>query len=163
MRFYIDPGTGSMLFTILVGVLGAGIYALRNVFMKIRFALSGGGKEKANLDRIPIAIFTDGKQYWNVFKPICQEFEKRGQDVVYMTASADDPALKQGFQHVKTEFIGEGNKAYAKMNLLNADVVLSSTPSLDVYQWKRSKDVKWYAHVPHACSDITTYRMFGID
>ena len=26
---YIDPGTGSMLFTILVGVLGAGLYAAR--------------------------------------------------------------------------------------------------------------------------------------
>ncbi len=163
MRFYIDPGTGSMLFTILVGVLGASIYALRNVFMKLRFILSGGSKEKTNTNKIPIAIFTDSKRYWNVFEPICEEFERRGQDVVYMTVSPDDPALKREFKHVKCQFIGEGNRAFAKLNLLNADIVLSSTPGLDVYQWKRSKDVKWYVHIPHASSDIVIYRMFGID
>lgn len=163
MQFYIDPGTGSMLFTILIGVLGAGVYALRNTFMKLRFALSGGAKEKTNTKTIPYAIFTDDKRYWNVFEPICREFEKRGIDVVYMTASADDPALKEKFEHVKCEFIGEGNKAFAKLNMLNADIVLSSTPGLDVYQWKRSRDVKYYVHIPHASSDITVYRMFGTD
>ncbi len=163
MRFYIDPGTGSMLFTILVGVLGAAIYAMRNVLVKLRFLLSGGSKEKGNANEIPFAIFTDSKRYWNVFEPICEEFERRGQTVVYMTASPDDPALSRKFEHIKCEFIGEGNKAFAKLNLMKADVVLSSTPGLDVYQWRRSKDVKWYAHIPHAPSDITAYRMFGID
>lgn len=162
MQFYIDPGTGSMLFTILVGVLGAGIYAMRNLFVKLRFALSGG-KEKANADRIPFVIFTDSKRYWNIFRPICEEFDKRGQKLVYMTASPDDPALNEKFEHVKCEFIGEGNKAFAKLNLLNADVVLSSTPGLDVYQWKRSKGVKYYVHVLHAANDVIAYRMFGLD
>ncbi len=163
MHFYIDPGTGSMLFTILVGVLGAGIYALRNTFMKLRFVLSGGKQEKKNLNTIPYAIFTDSKRYWNVFEPICREFEKRGQKIVYMTASPDDPALNEKFEHVKCEFIGEGNKAFAKLNMLNADILISSTPGLDVYQWKRSRDVKYYVHIPHAASDITGYRMFGTD
>lgn len=163
MHFYIDPGTGSMLFTILVGVLGAGIYAMRNMIMKLRFVLSGGKQEKANTSTIPFAIFTDSKRYWNVFQPICDEFEKRGVEIVYMTASPDDPALKKDYKFVKREFIGEGNKAFAKLNMLNADVLLSSTPGLDVYQWKRSRDVKWYVHIPHAASDITVYRMFGTD
>lgn len=163
MQYYIDPGTGSMLFTILVGVLGAGIYALRNLFMKIRFALSGGASEKANEKKIPFVIFTDSKRYWNIFGPICREFDRRGQKLVYMTASPDDPALDEKFENVKCEFIGEGNKAFAKLNLLNADIVLSTTPGLDVYQWKRSKDVKWYAHVLHAANDVTAYRMFGLD
>ena len=35
MMFYIDPGTGSMLFTILIGVIGAAIYALRNSWVKL--------------------------------------------------------------------------------------------------------------------------------
>ena len=47
--------------------------------------------------------------------------------------------------------------------MLNADVVLSTTPSLDVYQWKRSKSVKYYVHILHAANDATSYRMFGID
>ena len=162
MRLYIDPGTGSMLFTILIGVLGAAFYAFRGLWVKIRFLISGGKVEKTT-ERIPIVLFTDSKRYWNLFGPICDELERRQMDAVYMTASADDPALAQRYQHVQCRFIGEGNQAFTRMNLLAADIVLTSTPGLDVYQWKRSRDVRWYVHVPHMVNDITTYRMFGTD
>ena len=161
--YYIDPGTGSMLFTILIGVLSAGIYALKNVIIKIRFYISGGKQEKANKNKIPFVIFTDDKRYWNVFKSVCDEFEKRGQALTYMTASPDDPALNTTYEHIKCEFIGEGNKAFAKLNMLNADIVLSTTPGLDVYQWKRSRDVKCYVHLLHAPNDVIAYKMFGLD
>ena len=163
IQLYIDPGTGSMLFTILVGILGAGIYAARGLVMKLRFVLSGGKAEKTDRKAVPFAIFTDSKRYWNMFGPICREFDKRGQELLYLTASPDDPALQEKFDHVRCEFAGEGNRAYARLNMLSADVLLSSTPGLDVYQWKRSKDVKWYVHIPHAVTDVTCYRMFGID
>ena len=164
MLFYIDPGTGSMLFTILIGVLGAAVFGLRNVFVKLRFILSGGKKGKSDDSRFPIVAFSDSKRYWNMFGPICDEFEKRGQEFVYFTASPDDPALEKEYSHVRCEFIGEGNRAFARLNMLRADVLLSTTPGLDVYQWKRSPDVKWYAHITHAANDsVVLYRMFGID
>ncbi len=161
---YIDPGTGSMLFTILIGILGTCVYLLRNVWVKLRFTLSGGAKEKqAEQDRIPFAVFSDSKRYWNQFEPICDEFERREQPLVYMTASPDDPALKKEYKYVKCSFIGEGNRAFAHLNFLKADILLSTTPGLEVYQWKRSRDVKWYVHIPHASNDIVLYRMFGLD
>ena len=163
MRLYIDPGTGSMLFTILISILGVLIYAFRNVLVKIRFMASGGKQKKGEQTGEPIVFFTDSKRYQAIFKPLCDEMEKRQQRALYLTASADDPLLAEKYQYVKTEFAGEGNKAFARMNFLRADVVLSSTPGLDVYQWKRSRDVKWYAHVMHAANDITGYRMFGTD
>ena len=162
MLLYIDPGTGSMLFTILIGVIGAGIYSLRMLWIKLRFKLSGGKIDASN-QSIPFAIFADDKRYWKIFEPICREMDKLGKKVVYMTASPDDPALNESFEHVKTEFIGEENKAFARLNFLNATILLSTTPGLDVYQWKRSKQVKYYVHIPHAASEITLYRMFGID
>ena len=160
---YIDPGTGSMLFTILIGVLSAGYYFLRNLLMKMKFAFSDGKVTEQDESHIPYAIFTDSKRYLTIFKPICDEMEKRGEKLVYLTAEEDDPLLKENYENVRTEFLGEGNRAYARMNMLKADVVLSTTPGLDVYQWKRSRDVKWYAHVLHAAGDVTMYRMFGID
>ena len=161
---YIDPGTGSMLFTILIGILGTCVYLLRNVWVKLRFTLTGGAKEKqAEQDRIPFAVFSDSKRYWNLFEPICDEFERREQPLVYMTASPDDPALQKEYKYIKCSFIGEGNRAFAHLNFLKADVLLSTTPGLDVYQWKRSRDVKWYVHIPHASNDIVLYRMFGLD
>lgn len=163
MLCYIDPGTGSMLFTILIGVLGAAIYALKTVWMKLRFTLSGGRDKTGKKEKTRLAIFTDSKRYWNVFEPIVAELERRGIPALYLTASPDDPALSRSFSHVKCEFIGEGNRAFARLNLLQADVLLSSTPGLDVYQWKRSRDVGFYVHIPHASNDIDCYRMFGLD
>ena len=163
MFFYIDPGTGSMLFTILIGVLSAAIYALRNCWVKLKVMISG--KQARNLDhvRTPFVFFTDSKRYWTIFKPLCDEMEKRGETVLYLTASPDDPLLHEKYEHIKTEFTGEGNRAFARMNMLQADVVLSSTPGLDVYQWKRSRGVGWYVHVLHAANGVTCYRMFGTD
>ena len=164
MRLYIDPGTGSMLFTILIGLIGTAGFLLRKVFVKMRFLLTGGAKHADKTgERMGCVIFSDSKRYWNSFEPICDEFEKRGEALTYLTASPDDPALDKHYEHVKCEFIGEGNRAFVKLNFLKADVLLATTPGLQVYQWKRSKDVKWYVHVPHAPDDITKYRMFGID
>ena len=98
-----------------------------------------------------------------MFEPICDEFEKRGINLVYMTASEDDAALEKNYQYISRQFIGNGNKAFVTMNMLKANIVLSTTPGLDVYQWKRSRDAKWYVHIIHAANDATRYRMFGLD
>lgn len=163
MKLYIDPGTGSMLFTILIGLLGVLRYLFKTWIVKIRFFLSGGRKQAVDNDEIPLVIFSDDKRYWTIFKPICEELDRRGINIVYWTASADDPALDTKLSCMKAEFIGSGNKAFAKLNFLRATILLSTTPGLDVYQWKRSRELKYYVHIPHAASDVSMYRMFGID
>ncbi len=163
MRLYIDPGTGSMLFAILIGIISAVMYLFKSWLVKLRFILHGGKRVESDTGKLGLVIFSDDKRYWNVFRPVCRELDRRGIDVTYMTASPDDPALESGLEHVHGEFIGEGNRAFAKLNFLSASVVLSTTPGLDVYQWKRSKEVGYYVHMLHAASDVTGYRMFGID
>lgn len=160
---YIDPGTGSMLFTIVIGLISTLIFAFKDKILKLKFLFSGGKVEKASKNKLPYVIFTDSKRYWNLFKPICDEFEKRQLECYYYTASPDDPALEEPYSHVKCQFIGEGNKAYAKMNMLNASICLSTTPGLDVLQWKRSKETDYYVHVFHGVDEGTGYRMFGMD
>lgn len=162
MRLYIDPGTGSMLFTVLLGIIGAAVFSLRMFFMKLRVKLSGG-KVKADAKRIPFVIFSDNKRYWNVFAPVCREMAARGKPMVYLTASEDDPALDCELEGFRAEYIGPGNHVFARLNNLNAAVVLSTTPGLEVYQWKRAPRVARYVHIPHAASDIILYRMFGLD
>ena len=152
-----------MLFTLLIGLVTTGYFFLRKVIIKLRFMLSGGSGKSADQDKLPYVIFSDHKRYWNVFKPICDEFERRGVDLHYWTASPDDPALEAPYEHVTCEFIGEGNKAFARLNMMTADIVLSTTPGLDVLQWKRSKDASWYVHTLHAVGSAAGYRMFGLD
>lgn len=163
MRLYIDPGTGSMLFAVLIGLFGALRYLLRSWLVKLRFRLSGGKSAAITAEKIPLVIFSDDKRYWSIFEPVCRELSKRGTDITYMTASEDDPALTCGYEHLHGEFIGSGNRAFAKLNFLSAAVLLSTTPGLDVYQWKRSKYVDCYIHMLHMPNEITGHRMFGTD
>ncbi len=159
---YIDPGTGSMLFTILIGLLGVFRYLFRSWFVKAKF-LFGGGGEAEHGERVPLVIFADDKRYWQIFEPICRELAARSFPVRYFTMSEDDGALQADYEGFVAEFIGSGNRAFARLNFVNAVIVLSTTPGLDVFQWKRSPEVDFYVHIPHAPSDITLYHMFGID
>jgi hypothetical protein len=160
---YIDPGTGSMLFSILIGAVATLYFLARALLIKAKVVFSGGRAAAGSGLSHPYVIYSEGKQYWNVFKPVLDEFERRRINLLYLTSQEDDPVFAGEYRFIKSEFIGEGNKAFARLNFLTADVVLMTTPGLDVYQLKRSKTAKHYAHILHAPSDATMYRMFGID
>jgi hypothetical protein len=160
---YIDPGTGSALFSILIGAAATCYFLFRALIVKLK-VMTPGGKVSAMAGTVhPYVIYSEGEQYWNVFKPVLDEFEKRNTEVLYLTSARNDPVFTFGYKFVKSEFIGEGNKAFSRLNFLAAEVVLMTTPGLDIYQLKRSKSVKHYVHILHAPSDATMYRMFGID
>ncbi len=165
LPLYIDPGTGSMLFSILIGAAATVFFLFRALLLKIKFILSGKKDGSAQVDSSykPYVIYNEGNQYWNTFKPVVEEFEAREIPLEYLTSSKTDPVFDQKYNYVKAEFIGEGNSAFAKLNMLSAGVVLMTTPGLQVYQLKRSKNVKHYSHVLHMPNDATTYRLFGLD
>jgi len=160
---YIDPGTGSALFSILIGAAATVYFLGRALVIKFKVVLSGGKTAGASSNAYPFVIYNEGKQYWNVFKPVLDEFENRKIALLYLTSAQDDPVFDTTWSFVKAEFIGEGNRAFARLNMLRAGICLMTTPGLDVYQLKRSKMVKHYAHILHAPSDATMYRLFGID
>ena len=143
MMLYIDPGTGSMLFSVLISLFALGYFGLRAAVLKLK-VLFAGKRGTVKGKRIPYVIYNEGRQYWNTFKPVVEEFEKRGIPLVYYTSDQDDPVFDTAWQYVKSEFIGSGNKAYSRLNLMEADVCLMTTPGLDVFQLKRSKGVKHY-------------------
>ena len=150
-----------MLITVLIGIAGAAVYSLRTRIMKMKMKIGGG--KVVDAESVPFAVFSDNKRYFDIFEPVLREMDKRGRDILYLTASEDDPAFDCGLEHVTAEYIGPGNRVFTRLNNLKATVVLSTTPGLDVYQWKRSPGVSYYVHIPHAASDVILYRMFGID
>lgn len=161
---YIDPGTGSMLFSILIGAAATLFFLAKALFLKLKVFLSGKkGGVTADASYKKFVIYNEGKQYWNVFKPVVDEFERRKIELTYYTSSKDDPIFGENYEFIKAEFIGEGNMAFAKLNMISAGFVLMTTPGLQVYQLKRSKRVKHYSHVLHMPNDATTYRLFGLD
>jgi len=165
LPLYIDPGTGSMLFSILIGAAATLFFLGKAAILKLKllFSAKKNGVATTDTNYKKYVVYNEGMQYWNVFKPVCDEFEKRQIELTYYTSAQNDPCFEQNYKFVKPEFIGEGNMAFVKLNMLSAGVVLMTTPGLQVYQLKRSKHVKHYAHVLHMPNDATLYRLFGID
>jgi hypothetical protein len=159
---YIDPGTGSMLFSIFIG-LAAALYFLFRTFLIKAKTLFSGRRTRLEKKHNEYVIYNENDHYWPVFAPVVEEFEARGINVLYLTSSEQDPVFEKNYAYVHPEFIGSGNRAFAALNFLEAGVCLMTTPGLDVYQLKRSKLCGHYAHILHDTGDATFYRLFGID
>ena len=138
---YIDPGTGSLLFSALFGIVGT-IFFLFKAFI-IRLKTTPFFKNK-NIEsdiskKAKIIIYGEDKRYYNVFKPIIEELINKKVPVIYYSSSEDDLIFEIKNDLLYTEFIGIGNKAYGRLNFIEADICLMTTPNLDVFQLKRSK------------------------
>jgi len=158
---YIDPGTGSALFSIIIGIAATVYFLARGLFLKLGVVLF---RKKQNADsQYKYVIYAEDKRYFPFFESILDEFEERKIELHYLTTSDDDPIFSSKYNFIKGKFIGKGNKAYAFLNFLSAEFVLSTTPHLDVFQWKRSKNVKHYCHMIHAAGGAALYHLFSLD
>ena len=158
---YIDPGTGSMLFSVVLGVSATLFYIVSSFFIKIKqFIFVKNDLYKNN---VPFVIYSEGNQYYTLFKPILDEFEKRQIFLHYYTSAENDKIFETDYKYIKTEYIGKQNKAFFKLAFLKADICLMTIPQLDVLQLKRSKFVKHYSHIFHAITSSMCYRLFSLD
>ena len=158
---YIDPGTGSALFSIAIGIVAAVYFLARGLILKLGIIFFRS--RKSHQSQYKFVIYAEDKRYWPFFELVLDEFEARQIEVLYLTTSADDPVFSSNFSYIKGKYIGQGNKAYAYLNFLSAAFVLTTTPHLDVFQWKRSKTVKHYCHLVHGAGGSLLYRIFSLD
>ena len=167
---YLDPGSGSLLLSSVVAVFASVVFFIKNLFYKLTspstllsggFSPRGGGNSTL---RDHIVFYSEGKQYYFTFKPILDALDSLKHPYTYLTSGEDDPALaREGSQSFGTfTYIGEGNKAYIKLNTLKADICVLTTPGLNVLQIKRSRGVRHYCHIVHSLTPMT-YRAFGLD
>lgn len=157
---YIDPATGSAFFSVFMGIISffiCGFYFLVDRFFLVPALF------RKKIQSVDIILYSEGKKYWRLFQPILAELDKRGIKAVFYTSSLDDGCFNQTYQHIKCQYIGEGNKAYAKLAFVRAKIVVMTTPGLNVYQLKKSKYVNRYVHIYHALADCCSYRLFGTD
>lgn len=157
---YLDPSTGSLLLSSVVALFASAIFFVKSVYYKILSVLGGGGL-KHDKNVYSLVFYSEGKQYYGVFAPILDVLDEWNQPYLFLTSDKNDPAFSR---HIKEriKFIGEGNRAYAYLNTLKADLFVLTTPGLDVLQIKKTKRIKHYSHIVHALR-VPNYRTFGID
>lgn len=161
---YLDPGTGSMLMSVIIGLVSTIYFAIRKLPSFVRstfFKVTGKSK---HIHGKHIVIYGESKNYWGTFKPLLEEFGKRNINVEYLTSSEDDPCFKADLpQSISCRYIGTGNHAFNILNFLEADVLVLTTPGIDVLQIRRSKGVKKYIHVLHSIGDAHYYKLYSFD
>lgn len=181
---YLDPGSGSLLLSSIVALFASALFFIKNLFYKIisfgtynpltsATSTTGGGQSHKNL-----VFYAEGPQYYGTFKPILDALDSLKHPYTYYTSSQNDPALKRldsnnrldssrGLESSLSKngefiYIGEGNKAYNLLNRLRADILVLTTPGLDVLHIKRNRGVAHYCHIVHSLTPMT-YRVFGVD
>ena len=163
---YIDPGTGSMLISAIIALISVGFFMLKG-FIYQKFNLGGKDSNKgANIDlskAYGLVFYSEGKQYWNVFKPLIEESSRRSIAVTYFTSDQEDPGLDCELEYVDTQYIGTGREAFYVLNRMTADMLVMTTPGLDVLEIKKNKNIKHYSHVTHATGSIADYKAYGVD
>ena len=160
---YLDPGTGSMLVSALIGRAATVFFLLKSFYYKaanLFYRLIGRSLPK---DAGAIVFYGEGRQYWNTFRPVLEALDREGTKAVYLCSDADDPGLSHFFTHVSVRHIGQGNRAFAVLNMLEADICVLTTPGLDVLQIQRSPGVKHYAHLVHSITDMAFYKIYAFD
>ncbi|MCP4298502.1 MAG: CDP-glycerol--glycerophosphate glycerophosphotransferase [Proteobacteria bacterium] len=162
---YLDPGTGSMLVSAIIGIIASLFFSLKKFYYSFssNLLLVLGMKLKGRKEPIPLVFYSEGKQYWNTFKPVILELIDDQKSCTYFTQDPDDPGLLLSSPFYSSEFIGQGNKGFLRMNFLEASVCVMTTAGLDVLQIKRSKGVGHYVHLIHAPMDIGKYKLFSFD
>ena len=162
---YLDPGTGSMLTSALVGLVASIIFFLKGLYYKGMRGVFGylGLRAKVSEGNHKLVFYSEGRQYWNTFKPVIDELVRRGERCEYLTSDEEDPGLLAASDLVSTKYIGAGSAAYTYLQFLEAEVCAMTTPGLDVLQIKRSKGVQHYVHLIHAPTDVAIYKTYAFD
>jgi len=160
---YIDPGTGSLLVSTLIGVVLSSLFALRGLFYKIISRFTGNARHLNNDFSGRLVFFTEGQRYWNVFEPVVKALIEKEQPFVYITADENDEGLKLNNGLCEAHYIGGMKQAIVILNRLKARVCVMTTPQLDIVSLRRSKDVSHYCFLPHSPVDIHYYKKYAFD
>ncbi len=162
IAFYLDPGTGSALVSSVIALAAVGFYMLKGfIYRKFRI----GSSAKVTLDpsvEYGLVFYSEGRQYWNTFKPIIEELSRRGIEATYFSSDEADPGLSADLPSISVQYIGNTRETYYFLNNLKARMVVMTTPGLDVLQIKRSKDVRHYCHITHSAAGAE-YATYGMD
>lgn len=163
---YLDPSAGNALVYIAVTLVGVAAFALKGIFYRVKGALTGqkvDAEDKSQ--RSDIALFSEGKSYWNTFEPIVQALISKGQHFAYYTMDVEDPGLRIRSPLMKSRYIGEGSAAYARLNRVACQVMLATTPNIGTpgYPLPRPAKVRFLAHVFHDPDGVGYYKKGALD
>jgi hypothetical protein len=159
---YLDPGTGNILIYVGISLLGAILYSAKNLFWAL---LGKSGKKTGTLGHEALVIFSEGKNYWNTFKPVVEALIEMRQPFSYYSMDAGDPGLAIENELMRSRYIGEGSAAFARMGQVRAKAMLSTTPNIGSpgFPMPRPRRVERLIHMCHSVDAVSFYKKGSLD
>jgi hypothetical protein len=157
---YIDPGTGSALFYVITGIVVSIYFGARGLYYRVVELMF----RVRHRDQIcAIAIHSEDARYESTFLPVIKALAGRGIDLTYFTMYERDTSFEPLPEGVTHRPIAPGMVGYAYLNNVEAVVLITTTPQLDVMTFRRSRRVKHYVHLPHAIGESRYVRPYAYD
>lgn len=157
---YLDPGTGSALLYVISALVLSVYFAARGLcygvverLFRIRFK-----NQKCEL-----AIHSEDPRYETTFLPVLRALAENNVAVSYFTMYERDAGFEALPPHVTHQAIPGGLVGYSYLNHLEAKLLVTTTPQVDVMMFRRSRRVKHYCHIPHALGESRFVRPFAYD
>lgn len=157
---YIDPGTGSALFYVVTGIVVSVYFAMRSLYYRAIELLFRVRHQDQKCD---VAIHCEDPRYETTFLPILRAMNARDIDVTLFTMYQRDDSFEPLPEGISHSPIPAGMIGYSILNHLEATLLVTTTPQLDVMTFRRSPRVKHYAMVQHALGESRFVRPYAYD
>lgn len=157
---YIDPGTGSALFYVVTGLVVSVYFAVRGIYYR---AIDWFFRMRRRDQRCEIAIHCEDPRYEITFLPIVRALDAQDIEVAFFTMYPRDTSFEALPKRTVHRAIPEGMMGYAYLNNIQATLLVTTTPQLDVMTFRRSRHVRHYAIVQHALGESRFVRPYAYD
>jgi hypothetical protein len=157
---YIDPGTGSALFYVVTGIVVSVYFGIRGLWYRaVEFAFRTRHKDQ----RCNVAIHGEDPRYETTFMPLLRQLSALGIECTYFTMYERDASYEPLPPGIAHRAIAPGLVGYAYLNNIEAKLLVTTTPQLDVMTFRRSKRVRHYCMVQHALGESRFVRPYAYD
>jgi hypothetical protein len=157
---YIDPGTGSALVYVVTGIIVSIYFAVRGLYYK---GLELFFRVRFKAQKCTLAIHSEDSRYETTFLPVLKALADRGVESTYFTMYERGDSFEPLPPRTTHVAIPQGLVGYSYLNHLEAELLVTTTPQLDVMTFRRSRRVRHYAHIPHALGEGRYVRPFAYD
>ena len=135
---YIDPGTGSALFYVISGIIVSLYFAIRGLYYRlVDFVFRMRHRDQ----RCGVAIHCEDPRYEITFLPVVKALVERGIEPTLFTMYERDASFEALPAGVVHRAIAPGMVGYAYLNNVEAALLVTTTPQLDVMTFRRSRRV----------------------
>jgi len=157
---YIDPGTGSALFYVITGILVSVYFAVRGLYYRVvEFLFRIRHKDQ----RCEVAIHCEDPRYEMCLMPVVRSLVQKGIEPTLFTMYERDATYEPLPAGVTHRPIAAGMVGYAYLNNIQATLLVTTTPQLDVMTFRRSRRVKHYSMLQHALGESRFVRPYAYD